>query len=95
MYVVRIDDAGVHDFKAFSTLPRAKSGFNQALREVYEGAYQRIALYEVSEFDDPKLAIEAVRDAAVGIRLLKMDESESARLDRIVRELGPTLDLDL
>ena len=95
MYVVRFDDAGEPDFKAFTSLSGATSHFNKALMETYEGAYQDVALYEVPDETNAGAAVKAVRDADPSIVLLKLEESESVRMDRFIREVGPNLKIDL
>jgi hypothetical protein len=95
MFVVRFDDAGELQFKAFSTLPRAEQYFNRVWIEVSEGAYPCVALYEVPATDDARVACEAVRNSGSDIRLIKLEESEGVRLDRIARELAPKLEIKL
>jgi hypothetical protein len=93
--VVRTDDAGETDFKAFATREGASAHFYQEFVEVMDGAYQRVAAYDVPEATDAKAAIDAVRNADSSIRLLRIEESDATRLERIVREIGPGLEFKL
>ncbi len=95
MIVVRTDDAGESDYKVFATRKSASAHFRQELLEVLEGAYQRVAAYDVPEAKSGQAAISAVKNADPSIRLLRVEESEATRMERLIREIGPDLEFDI
>jgi hypothetical protein len=95
MIVVRTDDAGEADFKVFATRKSASVHFRREFLEFLEGAYQRVAAYEVPEAKNEQAAIDAVKAADPSIRLLRVEESAATRMERLIRELGPDLEFDI
>ena len=95
MIVVRTDDAGEADYKVFATRKSASAHFRQELLEVFEGAFQRVAAYDVPEAKSEQDAINAVKDADLSIRLLRVEESEAIRRERLIREILPDLEFDI
>ncbi|MES2493576.1 MAG: hypothetical protein V4579_09900 [Pseudomonadota bacterium] len=95
MIVVRTDDAGESDFKVFATRKSASDHFRRELLEVLEGAYQRVAVFDVPEAKSEQAAINSVKNADSSIRLLRVEESEGRRMERLLREIGAHLQFEI
>jgi hypothetical protein len=63
MYVVRLRTIeGIFDFKAFTSRRLALSNFEAGQDQVIDEGLEESALFDIASTDDPKTAIQLVRD---------------------------------
>jgi hypothetical protein len=63
MYVVRLRTIeGIFDFKAFTSRRLALSNFEASRDQVIDEGLEESALFNIASTDDPKAAIQLVRD---------------------------------
>lgn len=93
MFVVRVVADEKTDYKAFSQKSGAVSRFDQGWRQTDDGEFRSIAIFEVVDVEDPRVAVDAVKSALPSVRLLALKEPWSLEVER--RTGLAKLDLEL